>query len=600
MATASKKSQSKGKAGANRSKDGTRPDAAAEIPRAKTQPAVAPETRPWKAWYSWALLGVFVIVALLPFSNRAFHIDDTLFMFAGKHIVQDPGNPYGFTVNWDNIELPMSQVTKNPPLTCYYIALVGSIAGWSERALHLAFLLPALASALLTYRLARRFTRAPLVAAFAAVATPGFLVSAASVMCDTMMVAIWLLCIELWLEALETEKPALYAASAVLMGVATVTKYFGVALIPLLMAYTLYKRRAGGQWVAYFVIPIAMIAAYQSYTASLYTEGLLSDAAGFASSQKERTGFLGETLEGLSFVGGCLLPAVAFAPWLWSRRQLLIGLVASGALAGLVVSGWIATGRLNATPPVTQTAFHAHPVLFTLELTIFLAGGISVLALGVADFLSKKDADSLLLLLWVGGTYIFTCYFNWTVNARSVLPLLPAGGILIARRLRRNRAPSEALPFARVAIPLLATAAIGIWVTTGDSQQANASRSTAIRVQELTKGRDPSSTVWFTGHWGLQYYMEAIGARPAELSKHQINYGDYLLEPGNAAAPKLMIAQMSPGQNLDVPMTTAAATINKEVGTGFYSSNWGPLPFFLGPAPPEKFELVYLQKPKGQ
>jgi hypothetical protein len=56
----------------------------------------------------------------------------------------------------------MADVTKNPPLACYYGAAVGQVAGWSERAFHLAFLVPALALVLGTYRLAKHFTRFPL------------------------------------------------------------------------------------------------------------------------------------------------------------------------------------------------------------------------------------------------------------------------------------------------------------------------------------------------------------------------------------------------------------------------------------------------------
>lgn len=80
----------------------------------------------------------------------------------------------------------MSEVTKNPPLAGYYAALVGSVAGWSERVLHLAFLVPALAMVLGTYFLAMRFGNSSLLAAMAALCTPGVVVSASSVMCDTM------------------------------------------------------------------------------------------------------------------------------------------------------------------------------------------------------------------------------------------------------------------------------------------------------------------------------------------------------------------------------------------------------------------------------
>jgi hypothetical protein len=40
-----------------------------------------------------------------------------------------------------------------------------------------------------------------------------------------------------------------------------------------------------------------------------------------------------------------------------------------------------------------------------------------------------------MLMLWVLGTFVFAAFMNWTVNARSILPMTPAIGILIVRRL---------------------------------------------------------------------------------------------------------------------------------------------------------------------
>ena len=105
----------------------------------------------WSTRFSIIALIIITIMALAPFANKAFHIDDTLFLFAAKHIHSHPFDPYGFNVIWDYNEMPMWAVTKNPPLTCYYIALVSYFTGFSEIALHLAFLLPAIAVVIGTY-----------------------------------------------------------------------------------------------------------------------------------------------------------------------------------------------------------------------------------------------------------------------------------------------------------------------------------------------------------------------------------------------------------------------------------------------------------------
>src|SRR5271166_5867053 len=109
-----------------------------------TEELRAPPVKAGSSTRSLILLTAATLLCLLPFSGKAFHIDDPLFLWSAQHIVRHPLDPYGFQVNWYGWQMPMSEVTKNPPLACYYAAAIGALAGWSERALHLGFLLPTL------------------------------------------------------------------------------------------------------------------------------------------------------------------------------------------------------------------------------------------------------------------------------------------------------------------------------------------------------------------------------------------------------------------------------------------------------------------------
>src|ERR1700722_9208660 len=140
----------------------------------------------------WAL-ALLTLACLLPFCAEAFHIDDPLFIWAGRQILNHPFDPFGFKVLWFQTALPMAQVTNNPPLGCYYLAAAAGLFGFSEAALHLAFALPAMVVVVATYFLARSLTKRPVVAALAALFAPGFLVSGTSVMCDMPAAALWML-----------------------------------------------------------------------------------------------------------------------------------------------------------------------------------------------------------------------------------------------------------------------------------------------------------------------------------------------------------------------------------------------------------------------
>jgi hypothetical protein len=88
---------------------------------------------------SFVWLSGLVFICLAPFANKAFHIDDTLFLRVAEQIQNHPFDFYGFKMNWYGATRPMVENFDNPPLACYYISVVATIAGWGELGCILAF-----------------------------------------------------------------------------------------------------------------------------------------------------------------------------------------------------------------------------------------------------------------------------------------------------------------------------------------------------------------------------------------------------------------------------------------------------------------------------
>jgi len=547
----------------------------------------------WPSSYSYGLLTVITLLCLLPFSGRAFHVDDTLFVYAAQQIGKHPLDPYGVSIIWDVTQSRLSEVTKNPPLAVYYGAGVGELFGWSERALHLGFLLTALGAVLATYRLARHFTGLPLVAAAVLLLSPGFLVSGSSIMCDTMMVALWVLALTFWLEGLDGNRAVYLVLSGLLIGACALTKYFGMSLIPLLLVYSRMRTRRLSPWIWFLLIPVAILCAYQVGTRQLYGHGLLSDLGDFAVSQRarEQVSILAKALVATSFVGGCALPALTLGPILWKRKYLLIGLALCALLGIALALGWIGLGG-SAQAVRNSTALREHWLLTSVELGLFLAGGTSVLALAIWDFREKKTPESLLLLLWTLGTFLFAAFLNWTVNARSVLPLIPAAGLLAARRLEYEGITLKPMAW-RVAGALAVSGLIALWVSQADEDLANAGRNAAHFVQQQTRGE--GGTVWFQGHWGFQHYMEGIGARAVDFENSRVQPGDVMVIPENNIEVFPMPNEaLASAQEFELRLNQPLTTVRWELGAGFYSSVWGPLPFGFGVVPAERYYLLRL------
>ena len=536
-----------------------------------------------------AFFAIFaVIAALAPFLNKAFHIDDPLFLWIAQQVSQHPGDPYGFSLNWYGYAQRMFSVMQNPPLSSYYMALAATFLGWSELAMHGAFLVPAVAAILGTFFLARRFCDSPLLAALLTLFTPVFLVSATGVMCDVWLLALWVWSVESWLRGLERRSYRFLLLASVLAAAATLAKYFGASLLPLLAAYTLVRDRRFTYRLLFLLIPVTVIIMYEVMTKAKYGEGLFSHAMIY--SWKVRTSaekhLFAQFFIGLSFTGGCLFPAVFYAPFLKSRRVLVGGVAIFVALLLLFYFG---IRRGHATSAIAVTA----------EGALFATIGIGILALAVTDLAQRRAADSVLLSLWVIGTFFFAAIMNWSITSRTLLPMAPAVMILLLRRFNASGASIGCTLW----WPLLPAALVSLLVTTADYKFANTARLASSYFQN--RFRTEPGTVWFEGHWGFQYYMEQWRAKPVDLEQLRAKPVDEN-ERGIVSGDLIVIPMNNTNISRTLPATTGRpeqvnfrqflmAIMSTETGAGFYSDIWGPLPWVFARIPPEHY-LVFRAK----
>lgn len=602
--------------------------------------SVAPETRSapaapgpdphaaqavWMAAGRWPalVLAIVCLACLVPFLNKAYHIDDPLFVWCAQHIREHPFDPYGFPVSWTfDVVKPMSDETKNPPVACYYLALAAWVTrGWREVPLHAAFLVWPLGVAWGTYRLAQRFCTRPLLAALTAVLTPVLLVSATSVMCDVMMLCLWLWALIWWDRGLRRGSWMALVLASFLVGVCALTKYFGANLMLLLVVYTLamqmeqgagrHLRQVLGDWPGFWsrlfplLIAVAILVAYQYVTWRLYGRGLLSDAASYATSLRER--FIGrfpfqiKLIMGLVFTGGCVACTLFNLPFLLPWRQPWRSLLAVVALAGISV-----VSAVVLVPPAVKSLAVHMPGLetqFTTEAAFFAAAGLVLVALALHDLWLERDAGSWLLLLWVAGTMVFAAFVNWAVNGRSILPLVPAAAILIMRRLDQLRGPATGRPEWRLVLPLVPSGVLALAVAAADVSQANTARMAAEQIGRDFRAR--RGTLWFEGHWGFQYYMQLHGGRSILFHRDpwtnvlgwmwpRPQPGDHLVEPSNNSdvftrAFENTPYRLTPGcielrhEPYEYRPCQLLSTTQPALRAGFYSHTFGgELPYAFG------------------
>jgi len=537
------------------------------------------------------LLALVTLACLVPFLAQPLHIDDPLFVWTAQQIVADPLDFYGFSNNWFGTEAPMIANMKNPPLASYYLAVVGGLFGFHAVVLHAAMLLPAVLVVWGVYSLARRVGADPLLSAGVSLALPVFLMSATMLMCDVLLLACWTWSVVLWIDGIDQRRVSSQAAAAVCMALAAMVKYYGVALIPLLLVYALVARRRVGWWMLWGLVPTATLIGYEAWTSHLYGAGLLVDAAQYsflAQADNAAEPFAEKAFVALLFLGGCLVGVLAYAPRIWSFGWL-VGAIVAVCLAsvGAVSLDWL---EIDGVPTAISQAYEQN--ILVIHVLVMMAAAVSVLALVLTDAVQQRDRFSLLLGLWVLGTFLFAGFLNWTVNGRSMLPMVPAVAILAARAVERNsRLTGRRRRIADYA-PLAFGLIVGLLGAWGNYALASASNEAANQV--VARHPDAAGRLWFQGHWGFQYAMERLGAKPFDLDAIDVALGDVIVVPRyntNTRHFSPTVARLV--EEIEIPNPAPVVTMRSQLHAGFYAAVVGRLPYVIwGRIPPDRYMVL--------
>ncbi len=522
------------------------------------------------------------LACLLPFVGKAFHSDDPLFVWTARHILGHPLDFYGFTVNWYGFEMPMAEVMKNPPLVAYYLAATAGWLGLREWSVHLALLVPAVAAALGTHALARRFSARPVLAALVGILTPAFVVCGTTAMADVSLLAFWVWAVERWIAGLDAESRPPVLLAALLATLAVLTKYSGVCIFPLLWLYALLQRRPWRLVAEGMAVPVLVLAAYEAGTWRLYRQGLLFGSAKYVADVYaiDQGSAVATVLTGLSFMGGCFLLSALFAPFTWRWWEWALAAVALPAVAAVALR--LEPMRSFLEPNDVSWARVA-------ELLGFVLAGAHGMRL-VARELRTRSPDGVFLGAWILGVFVFTCGFNWTVNARSLLPMMPPLAILTVRELESLAWFPRPEATWRIAGVVAAGATVALAVAWADYAQARSPREAARRIVATHGASAPA--VYFQGHWGFQLHMQDAGALPVDIRKWDaIPVGAVIAVPlrnTNTERPENEHAYPVV-ERLAIPSSRGISTLDPAVSAGFYASVFGILPYTIGPATLDRY-----------
>ena len=205
---------------------------------------------------------LILAAAYFPFANKAFNVDDTLFLKAAEQILVSPFDFYGGEVNWYGIPDSHYEINKNPPFVSYLIAAVASVFGFSEVALHSFFFLFLALSAIGIYVLGRQFNTNPALTTILAVFTPVFFVHGTNLMSDSTMLMFWIWGLVFWLNGIKTDASKWFFLAGLSVTFGILTKYTCIFLLPLIVFSGIWQYKKPGLWLFSVLIPLGTLAAF--------------------------------------------------------------------------------------------------------------------------------------------------------------------------------------------------------------------------------------------------------------------------------------------------------------------------------------------------
>ena len=551
------------------------------------------------------LVGAIVALTTLPFAAKAVHIDDVYFLEVAGNVVKDPLRPFAGAVALEDIDYrvfaeagrcPTTFASmSHPPLVSYVMALVATLVGdFKELPLHLTFALFALGAALAMYDLARRFTQPPLVTTLLLVSSPVFVLSAQSLMTDMPALAFSLAALAVFIRGTDGGVGRSMLLAGVLAGLAILTRYSALLVLPLFWAYALNQGRVRKAWPALLGV-LGVLGLWALQNLAVHGELHILASAGhyrlfFAEGGLDWAGLLKKTLGDFSGLGGTsFVAAVLLLATGLHRRAVTFALSAVAAAMVFVVR------------PAGVERLHLYSVLEVIAVAGSFACGVLLLvealwpAPGTARPLGEGERDGAFLTAWlllaIGGALLLLPFGT----ARYMVPVLPPLWILLVRRFWNGE---DGLPRIRAGTGLIVGQGLALSLVLGvvDADFAGRYRDFAFQIRESY----PQRNVWFVGEWGFRYYMSQRGGRYLKSTDDTPQLGDIVARPFIAGmheiSPSLRARSVLVKQ-VQLSSSWPIRVMNFEAKAGYYSHHWGYLPWAVSSAPLETIDVFEVRSP---
>jgi len=518
----------------------------------------------------------FFTIYNLFFINKAVHIDCHATIQMAKSVA-------------NNFFIPPRGFFSNPILLGYYYVPVLKLFGESEIAFHFFHLPFSILLIISMFFLSKRFSKGSIFPVLFLISTPAFIVMSQDIMQDIPLLSFFLTAISLFIYGADKSNRKLLVLSGILSGVAILTKYSGLLLIPILAMYAfLYSKKRD---CVYLIIPIIMFAVWNIYCILLYKNFIFFSVLVYKLNNFFNSrDILIRTFACLSFISGTSIISIFLTPFLLQRKNNRVLFLFSTPIA--------------LSPFFIDIPFSDYSMLEKFILGIFFIIScfiiMTIVKMGFSFFFNKKEnKDTLFLSFWFGITLIFTILIQF-IAARFILLLFPPMFLLIFKQVESNFVVLSTNIKKTFSVLIIIVMFISTIVAIGDYHFANIYRDIVSYVKNLSIVQ--KNKIYFVSSgWSYNYYVKKNGYE--FISIYNINMHDkvvkkrlkndevFIVIPYQHTLPfykerKEFIEYLSKINCNKILITRRdyygnVALHNMKFHAGFYSHDWGLLPFGL-------------------
>lgn len=522
------------------------------------------------------------LLALAMFANKPYHIDDVAYLRASEIL------PYHFLgdvsgrIEWQGViyEQLSPYESTHPPLIPYLLKWISLFSSGSNdfRSYHLFFLvIPALAIWLVCKQGAVLGIKRSWL--WFLLFSPAFFVNATNLMTDVPLAVFWLGTMLFTLNYAQNRQTRALLGTNLCLILALMTAYQSLCLIPLicLVLHSHGGLRRKDLWLALpiLVFTIYLLLVYRitgffpylAHNADYHIATLLEQGVDGKKLANKGIALLINTGFALLFATPLLLAQKD------EKRKLR-------QLIGAFASYWMIYQRMELNGYFEQyTAYERAALKIWTCLGSFWIWFVAERAVELgrqiwerAQLPEREEALDLVLSLWFLGVLLYNLILLPMGSSRYLLPALPAALILVYRTV--DQAHHKALLPTLLVMASLAS----MFLARVDEQRA---RGDYKIYEELARTIEPTEQLYFSDDFGLNRYLNEIGAHYLPMATTQLVAGDLVLMTRDMIPEKIK-ASLDLIRTIEIPSYKGVVLYDRQNRAGFYNSYDGLLPFNRG------------------